>query len=372
MLLFSDPTTHTIGIDLSDNVFRLVQINRGHVRKGRLRLSRYAEERVVKGLIVDGEIKDFDGAVKHLKALIKKAYGHQVTRGVTVSLPDTRSFVKVISVKKPEDMSTLGRVIAAEASLHIPTPLDELYVDWQIVDEDKKIIPGKKMEVIFGAAPKKIVDAHSELLEAAGLIPVACELEAQSIVRSVMSHIVNKKNNEDDDKAYGIIDFGATRSSLIVYHRNTIQFTVSIPLSGDAVTKTIAEKLDVSIDEAERTKRQCGVDAHRCGPAMWDIIHPFLAEMAQRVDEAVSFYQDHFENGKKLDEIVISGGGANMLRIDELLTELTGTKVRTADPWLNIDPDRCPLPREIILSSTTVVGLALRHAIGTPHFSKDL
>lgn len=371
MLLFSDPTTHTIGIDLSDNVFRLVQIKRGRVRKGRLKLARYAEERLVNGLIIDGEIKDFDGAVTHLKSLVKKAYGRQVSRGVTVSLPDTRSFVKVISVKKPENAANLGRIIAEEAALHIPTPLDELYIDWQVVDKKKNLAVGKKMEIIFGAAPKKIVDAHSELLEAAGLIPVAFELEAQSIVRSVMSH-VEKKKGEGNDKAYGIIDFGANRSSLIVYHRDTIQFTVSIPLSGDAVTKTIAEKLQVTPEEAERTKRQCGVDAHRCGDLMWDIMHPFLTEMAGRVDEAVTFYQDHFEHGKKLDEIVISGGGANMLRIDELLTELTGTKVVTADPWLNIDPDKCPLPREIILSSTTVVGLALRHALGTPHFSKDL
>lgn len=370
MLLFSDPTTHTIGIDLSDNVFRLVQIRRGRFGKGRLRLARYAEERLVEGLIVDGEIKDFDGAVKHLKSLIKKAYGRQVVRGVTISLPDTRSFVKVISITKPENSDDIRQAVISEAGLHIPTPLDELYIDWQIIDTKKDIAPGKKMEIILGAAPKKDVDAHSELLEAAGLIPVAFELESQSIVRSVISH--TKKSDKERNKAYGIIDFGATRSSLIVYHHGSIQFTVSIPLSGDSVTRAIAEKLQVSPEEAERAKRQCGVDAHRCGTTMWDIIHPFLTEMAQRVDEAVTFYQDHFEKGKKLDEIIISGGGANMLRIDELLTELTGTKVVTADPWLNIDPDKCPLPREVILSSTTAVGLALRHALGTPHFSKDL
>jgi len=370
MLLFSDPTTHTVGIDLSDNVFRLVQIKRGRFRKSRLRLSRYAEERLVKGLIVNGEIKDFDGALSHLKSLVKKAYGRSVSRGVSVSLPDTRSFVKVISVRRPERPDDLRKAVEAEAELHIPTSIDDLYTDWQVVDPKKEVPPGKKLDIIFGAAPKTVVDSHSELLEAAGLIPVAFEIEAQSIVRSVMPHAV--KDMKDDEKAYGIIDFGATRSSLIVFHRGTIQFTVSIPLSGDKVTETIAKRLEVSPEEAERTKRQCGVDAHRCGTKMWDIMQPFLAEMAQRVDDAVTFYQDHFESGKKLDEILISGGGANMLRIDELLTELTGTAVRTADPWINIDPDRCPLPREIILSSTTAVGLALRHAIGTPHFSKDL
>lgn len=368
MLFFSDPTIHTIGIDLSDNVFRLVQIRGGRFRRNKLRLTRYAEERLVKNLIMDGEIRDFEGALKHLNVLVKKAYGRHVSRGVAVSLPDTRSFVKVISVKRPERQEDLPRAILEEAELHIPTPLNELYTDWQTIEPQKEIPVGKKFKIIFGAAPKKIVDAHSELLEAAGLVPVAFELEAQSIVRSVMPRVTQA----DDEKAYGIIDFGATRSSLIVYHRGTIQFTVSIPLSGDKVTETIAERLSISIEEAERTKRQCGVDAYRCGTKMWNIIQPFLKEMAQRVADAVVFYQDHFKDGKRLDEIIITGGGANMLRIDELLTELTGTPVNTADPWLNIAPDRCPLPREVILSSTTAVGLALRHAIGTPHFSKDL
>lgn len=370
MLLFSDPTTHTVGLDLSDNVFRLVQIKRGKVRRGKLKLSRYAEERLPAGILSNGEIKDKDATIERLKTLIKKAYGRQVTRGVVVAMPDSRSFVKVLTVKKPQDPSGLASVVRSEAELHIPSPLDELYVDWQVVGERAD---GKQVDVIVGATPKKVSDAYAEVLEEAGLIPVAFELEAQSIVRSVMPLIRTKDVKEGDpEKAYGVIDFGATRSSLIVYHRNTIQFTVSIPLSGDEVTKTIAEKLSVSLEEAERTKRQCGVDAHRCGKSMWDIMHPFLANMAQKVDDAVTFYQDHFDRGKKLDEIIISGGGANMLRIDELLSELTGTPVRTADPWVNIDPDRCPLPREIILSSTTAVGLALRHAIGTPHFSNTL
>lgn len=357
MILFSDPTIQSIGIDLSDNVFRLVEIQRGPLyRKRCLQLHRYSEERIPSGLMVGGEVKDVAKATEHLKSLVKKAYRRRTARGVVVALPETRSFIKVITIKKPEDPKELATAVLSEAELHIPSPIKDLYTDWQHLNDPDKVTPGKPLKIVFGAAPRKIIDTYSEIIEAAGLVPVAFEIEAQAIVRSV----IHGDNDKNGNKAIGIVDFGATRSSFIVFHNNTIQFTVSIPLSGDKVTQHIAEKLSVNTSEAERTKRQCGVDAHKCGTKIWNIMHPFLTEMTQRIQDAVTFYQDHFEGGKALDEIIMCGGGANMLRIDELLSELVKTKVRKADPWVNIDPDRCPLPREVILSSTTAVGLALR------------
>jgi type IV pilus assembly protein PilM len=359
MALFADPTINSIGLDLSDHVFRLIEIRRGPFYRRTLQLHRYAEERLPDGLVTRGEFKDPDVIVEHLKNLLKKAYGHHASRGAIVSLPETRTFIKVISVKMPENPADLGKAVLAEAELHIPTALSDLYIDWQASEDVHKTPAGRTVTVTIGAAPKTIVDSYSRVLEAAGLVPVAFEIEAQAIVRS----IIKADDPAARDRAVGIIDFGATRSSFIVFDRGTIQFTVSIPLSGDEVTRRIAETLSVSVDEAERTKRECGVDAHKCGTALWNIAHPFLQEMTDRILDAVNFYRDHFAGGRPLDQIIISGGGANMARIDELLSDLTKTEVVKADPWINIDPDRCPLPREIILSSTTAVGLALRPVV---------
>jgi type IV pilus assembly protein PilM len=357
MLLFPDPTINSIGVDISDHVFRLIEIRRGPFYHRRLRLQRYAEERVPDGLITRGEFKDGEAVTKHLKSLIKKAYGRRRPLGVVVALPETRTFIKVITVKRPEKLADLQALILGEAELHIPTALSELYLDWQAVKDPESVAAGQPLMVTIAAAPKMIVDAYASAIEGAGLIPVAFEIEAQAIVRSIIAAEAVKH----EERAVGIVDFGATRSSFIVYDRDTIQFTVSIPLSGDEVTKRIAAALTVEMTEAEKTKRQCGVDAHKCGVTLWKIMEPFLTEMTRRILEAVDFYREHFPDGRALDEIVICGGGANMNRIDELLSDLTKTPVRKADPWVNIDPDRCPLPREIILSSTTAVGLALRH-----------
>jgi type IV pilus assembly protein PilM len=359
MTLFSDPTTHAVGLDLSDHVLRLIEIRRGPFYRPTLQLHRYAEERLPDGLVQRGEFKDTDLIIQHLKSLLKKAYGRHASRGAVVSLPETRTFIKVISVKMPDRVEDLDKAVLTEAERHIPTALSDLYIDWQ-PSEDVSLIPaGHSVTVTIGAAPKIIVDGYTRVLEAAGIIPVAFEIEAEAIVRS----IIKANDPAAADRAIGIIDFGATRSSFIVFDRGTIQFTVSIPLSGDEVTRRISETLGVSLEEAERAKRQCGVDAHKCGTALWDIAHPFLQEMTDRILDAVNFYRDHFAGGRPLGQIIISGGGANMARIDELLSDLTKTEVVKADPWINVDPDRCPLPREIILSSTTAVGLALRPVV---------
>lgn len=354
MIFFPDPTTRAVGLDISEHVFRLVEIRRGPFYRRKLQLHRYSEERVPDGVVVAGEFKKPEAVTEHLKNLVKKAYKRPTSRGAVVSLPETRTFIKVITVKKPEKPEGIAAAILAEAELHIPTPINDLYVDWQHMEDPKDVPVGKTMSVTIAAAPKQIVDSYSAALEGAGLIPVAFEIEAQAIVRSVIP------GKEDADKTIGIVDFGASRSSFIVYDKGTIQFTVSIPLSGDVVTRRIAESLAIDVPEAERTKRQCGVDAHKCGTRLWSIMEPFLSEMADRIIDAVNFYRDHFPGGRPLDEIILCGGGANMARMDELLSDLTKTPVRKADPWVNIDPGHSPLPPEIILSSTTAVGLALR------------
>ncbi len=365
MILFPDPTNNAVGLDVSDRVFRLVEIRPGPFYRRSLQLHRYSEERLGDGVVVAGEFKKPDEAIARLKALLKKAYGRHVVRGAIVSLPETRTFIKVISVKKPEKPEDIPRAIIAEAELHIPTPINDLYLDWQHLENPAAVAVGKPMNVTIGAAPKQVVDGYSTILEAAGLIPVAFEIEAQAIMRSVIPY------GDDGTRARGIVDFGATRSSLIVYDKGTIQFTVSIPLSGDVVTQRIAETLKVDAAEAERTKRQCGVDVHKCGTHLWKIMEPFMTEMADRVLDAVEFYRDHFPNGRQLDEILLTGGGSNMARMDELLTELIKTPVRKADPWVNIDAGRSPLPREIMLSSSTVIGLALRQVLGEPAVKKN-
>ncbi|HJV32823.1 MAG TPA: type IV pilus assembly protein PilM [Patescibacteria group bacterium] len=366
MIFFPDPTTRAVGLDISEHVFRLVEIRRGPFYRRKLQLHRYSEERVPDGVVVAGEFKKPEAVTAHLKSLLKKAYRHATSRGAVVSLPETRTFIKVISVKRPENPEAIPAAILAEAELHIPTPISELYVDWQHMEDPKSVPVGKMMSVTIAAAPKQIVDSYSSALEAAGLVPVAFEIEAQAIVRSVIPQ------KEDGERTIGIVDFGATRSSFIVYDKGTIQFTVSIPLSGDVVTRRIAESLSVEVPEAERTKRQCGVDAHKCGTKLWSIMEPFLSEMADRIIDAVNFYRDHFPGGRPLDEIVLCGGGANMARMDELLSDLTKTPVRRADPWVNIDPGRSPLPPEIILSSTTAVGLALRQSAPETDAKKTL
>lgn len=360
MLLFPDPTVHAIGLDLSDRVFRLMEIGRSpfyRFYKRTLNLRKYAEERLPPGVMVNGEIKDQQIVQEKLQALVKKVYRRPRARGVVVALPETQSFIKVISIKKPEHEEDLEKMIREEAELHIPSSLNDLYLDWKIQSDIKETPVGKPLTLTLAAAPKKVVDAYSSLLDTVGLVPIAFEIEAQAIVRSV----ITPHAKEYADKAIGIVDFGATRSSFIVYDKKTIQFTVSIPLSGDKVTEHISKELGVDLKEAERTKRQCGVDAHKCGMKLWKIMEPFLSAMAERILNAITFYSDHFPNQNKLHTIILCGGGANMLRMSELLSDLTKLEVKIADPWVNIEPDKSPLPREIILSSTTTVGLALRH-----------
>ena len=57
-----------------------------------------------------------------------------------------------------------------------------------------------------------------------------------------------------DNEARAILDIGATGASLIVFDNDIVQFSTSIPFSGEILTTAISQKLGMSYEKAEEAK----------------------------------------------------------------------------------------------------------------------
>jgi cell division ATPase FtsA len=97
----------------------------------------------------------------------------------------------------------------------------------------------------------------------AGLFPAALVIEAVAIARSLLP-----LEEAQTTSATIIIDIGAARTGLIVFDQGTIQFTVSLPISGHKITATIATSLKLDEAEAEQAKILCGLDPKKCHGSM--------------------------------------------------------------------------------------------------------
>jgi len=362
---FITPPTKIFGLDLSDLSMKAVQINK---KKGELKLQAWSSLSLKEGLIEEGVIKDFKGTARAIKKLVKTGQQEFTTKYVVMSLPETKTFIKVIKV--PKGKGSWHEAIKRELPKHVPVDIQDIELDWQALQ-------GKEHgRFLIGIVPKKIADDYIKVARMAGLTPVALEIEAQAIVRSVIAREkIDKKNlvknlltKKDKTKTTAeagpariILDLGATRTSLILLDRGVIQFTNSLSnISGEIITQDIAGTMKLSYKEAEKLKRICGDSPKKCKGKMRETIKKTVSVLADEVQNAESFYESHFGKNTKDLEIVLCSGGSSLIDIDSDLEKLTNRKTVLADPLMNTAAAGDEKQRRIFLPYTTAIGLALR------------
>ena len=109
--------------------------------------------------------------------------------GVTAKNVVTAVSGRAVIVKKvvmdkmnPDDAK---EAIFWEAEQHVPFDIDDVCLDFQVLNED---VGANQMEILLVAAKKEMVNAHAELMRDAGLSPVVIDVDSFAIQNAVESH----------------------------------------------------------------------------------------------------------------------------------------------------------------------------------------
>lgn len=335
------------GLDISDTTVKIAQLR----RSGRTFVAELIKEIIIPpGLVKNGEIQNIQQLASELIKLFSP-FRKQLTDGVIASLPESKTFIQTIVIPK-SDGSTLPAQLAESLPEYLPLPLEEMYQDNAVIDETNN-----NWQIVIGAAPKTSVDNYIQLLESMHLIPVALDIQAMAIARTLLPA------KEPRYRTRAIIDIGRHHASLIIHDQNTIQFTMSLPISGEQITDNIAKELNLSTDQAEKAKIICGLDPNKCEGVLRTVLEGIVDNLIKKISEARDFYQDHFINSRDIEEIILTGGGAYLLNLDQVLSEILKVPAKLGDPWENAHIASLP-NLKAPLQYSTVIGLALRGASG--------
>ncbi len=403
-----NPLNYAFGLDIGDRSFKIAQVARHSSKKTPRKLTAWGSVDVPEGIMERGEIVDPEKAAEHLIKLVSEAKGRLKGRAVVGCLPEARSFVKVIEMEQSSDRDVIRKAVSKEIEQNIPLPTEEIYYDWHLIGQERKtpilqptpekplavaekteetekkdevkstetenseqeqVLEStqkedapqapppeehKMMRVMLAAAPRTLVDGYVQMMETAGLAPVALEIEATAIARAIIP------TNDPLNEPLGILDIGATRSSLIICDEDAMQMSISVPLSGNELTEIISEKLEIELTDAELVKIECGLDAHRCEDKMWNILLPIVDDISNKIRNSLRFYRITFPTGKKIEKLILCGGGAYFRDIDTVLSRKLTIKVKRGDSLVNLSKLPKDFSEEGSLSYTTAIGLALR------------
>ncbi len=309
----------------------------------------YTNAPMAKGLMQDDDFLDSNKLSEFLKlALDRPQFGSFNTKRTVVSIPESKSFVRVIETPLIEE-SKAEVAIMFEAEAYIPMPMDQVYFDWQILSKNSKT-----MEVLIVASPKEYVDKFMHIIEDAGLKLCGVEVEAQSLARALVPATV--------DEPVLIVDVDAQKTSLIKVEKSVLQFTSSVPLAGNTFTDVITKELKITPAAAEKLKREVGLANTVEYPNLKTALMPVVEDLASEIKNILKFHYDHSES--HINKILLTSGGAKLRHVSEvlqpLLEQYAPVEVIAANPLEHVpNLKHSPLTPYEALSFTTAIGLAL-------------
>lgn len=169
--------TSVVGLDIEAGSVAATEVR----SNGTVELVNHAVAPLPHGAFRDGEIADPGALGEVLKKLFSE---NKLSREVRLGIASQRVAVRRLRLPLLEDEDELEAAIRFQAQDHIPMPLDQAVLDWEIVGrrtggED----PG--VDVVAVAARRDMLGMAMEAMRHGGLRPIAIDLSAFGMIRAL-------------------------------------------------------------------------------------------------------------------------------------------------------------------------------------------
>jgi len=343
------------GLDISDTSVKVLQLEK---RGAHNWIRSCGFSRVAEGSIDDGMILDRDSVAWSVKNAIAKAGPNKInTKKVVCALPESKVFSRIIGI--PEiDAKSADEAIKWEIEANIPLSVEQVYYDWQFLENE---IQGEKREkkqnVLTAAVSKGMVDNLMDVIKLAGLEAYVLEPESIADARSLVDYNGSRK------EISVIVDLGFRKTILVIAEGNVPCFTSGIPFTSEGVTDLIAKHFGIGEKEAEELKSQQTNTRYDEKNSILAIADSLLENLVSGIEKSIDFYFSSIRKTTgQADRIILVGGGSNLRGLPEFLSKRLSKTVEIGNPLANLNlHESSPLIEKSIASSySTVAGLALR------------
>jgi len=332
-----------LGIDLGTTSIKLVEFT---TEKGVPKLVTYGyAERIVADIAKD----DSDVILDKVAALLKKLYtecGINSYKAVT-ALPNFSVFNSVITLPMMSKKE-LNSAVRWEAKKFVPLPIEDVILDWRIIDQIEVGKKKKNYRILLTAAAKSLVQRYVEIFKKANLQLLSLETEAFALTRSLLGK---------SQTTTMIIDTSAVTTDIIIIEKGVPALNRSIDVGGITITRAIANSLNISFDRAEQFKRDIGMAGSSKIP---EVISGILKPVIDEMNYSKKLYED--QSGKVIEQIILSGGSAYLPNLTDHFSKALNIKVLIGDPWARISyPEELkPALHEVAPRFAVAIGLGLR------------
>jgi type IV pilus assembly protein PilM len=344
-------TKAIVGLDIGSSAVKAVELKPAGKA---FRVAAFGTQPVPADAIVDGAIIDA-GAVADAIRRVFEANKAFKAKDVCASLSGNAVIVKKITLPVMTE-TELSESIYWEAEQYIPFDIQDVNLDYQVLDPGTGPESRGSMDVLLVAAKKEKIGDYTSVIAQAGRTPVIVDVDAFALQNA---YEVNY--GFEPGRVVVLLNAGASAININILQGDQSVFTRDISMGGNAYTEAVQKELDLPFEAAEQLKKGIPVDG-----ATFEEAQPVLRAVSDNVLLEIQKTFDFFKataSSEQMDRIMLSGGASRVDGFREMLQERFNAPVEDFDPFRAVtwDTKRIPGdPLDMAATAAVAVGLALR------------
>jgi type IV pilus assembly protein PilM len=300
-----------VGVDIGSDAIRAVELDGAGTAHPLVRA--FGQISVPPGIIESGEVIEVD-AVAALLRQLWSTHRFRSTR-VVLGVGNARVLVRDLTVPSgtpAQVRQSLPFYVHDLLTVPVSEAILDLYPHSEALADGAPVSRG-----LLVAAVADTVNAAVAAATQAGLTVVDVDLAPFALVRAQAASFRTS--------TVAFVDLGARTTTVVVAARGVPHFVRIIPTGGHDLTRQLAEKLTIPLEQAELTKRAVGLVLGSPDPAQVDaagVINAFSNDLLEGVRNTLRYFENaHPEH--PLEGIVLTGGGARLRGLPAALAEIT-------------------------------------------------
>ena len=350
MALFGKAKT-VVGLDIGSSAVKAVELKpSGKTYK----VTAFGAEPVPPDAIVDGAIIDAGSVADAIRRVFdgNKAFK---SKDVCASLSGNAVIVKKITLPVMTE-SELAESIYWEAEQYIPFDIQDVNLDYQVLDPGTGANARGSMDVLLVAAKKEKITDYTNVIAQSGRTPVIVDVDAFAL-----QNAFEVNYGLEAGRVVVLLNAGASAININILQGDQSVFTRDISMGGNAYTEAVQKELDLPFESAEQLKKGVPVDGATFEEAQ-PVLHAVTENVLLEIQKTFDFFKAT-ASSDQIDRIMLSGGASRVDGFREMVQERFNAPVEDFDPFRAVAWDAKKLggePGDMAATAAVAVGLALR------------
>ncbi len=339
-----------IGLDIGTSGVRAAEVTFG---KGEITLAKFGQVALQDGAVRDGEVMDVDAVGQAIKEL----WAHTKFSSTKVVLGVANQKVLVRQIDLPYlEGDELKRSLPFQVGDYIPMPVEHAVLDFypleEVMDDNNRLLRG-----LLVAASREMVLNSVHAAQKGGLTPTTVDLSSFAVLRSLGRSSMLGLGGDSE----ALVDVGAKVTNIVIHQGGSPRFIRILLMGGQDLTETVAERMGVSLPQAETLKQQQGLDGDENDPA-GRVLQSGVATFLDEVRGSLDYFQSS-QAAPRIGRILLTGGGSRLTGLAAKLEQATRVPVEIGSPFESMSMGKTGLSTDQINFveplAVVPVGLAL-------------